>query len=180
VTSEWTMPRRADACCVCRREFKVGETFQACLYEAPEGYERRDYCTACPPPPEPPPLGVWRTRRPEPSARRNLPFDREAVYAFFERFEDAPGGQPAQFRFVLALLLWRKKALKLDRTVDTDAGEVWEFTALKTNTVHRVLRPELDEAQLERLSGQLEQLLAGQPGELDQLGEHLGKEPPDA
>jgi hypothetical protein len=180
VNSDWTMPRRAEACCACQHPFAVGETFHACLYESASGFERRDYCTACPPAGDPPPLGSWRTRRPEPAAGRQAPFDREAVYGFFERLEDARGGQPAQFRFVLALLLWRKKVLKLEKTESTEAGEFWEFSVARGAAAHRILRPELDEAQLEQLSMQLEQLLAGQPGELEFIPARLGEERTDA
>ena len=176
---DWSMPRRADVCASCQRAFAVGEAVQAFLYDAAAGYERRDYCQTCQPPEQPAPLGVWKTRRPEPATRKVQPFDREAIYGFFERLEDAQEPHQVQFRFVLALLLWRKKVLRLERTAAVDGHEAWEFVAARTGTPHRVVRPELDEQQLERLSGQLEQLLAGQPGELDIVVPDLGEERTD-
>ncbi len=167
MSTDWSMPRRAEQCVGCRRAFDVGEIFQAFLYETDEGYERRDYCLGCRPPEDQTPIGSWKTRRPEPVAKKVQPFDREAIYAFFERLEEAEEPSQIQFRFVLALLLWRKKALKMERTVEEVGREVWEFLTPRTGVRHRVERPELGEEQLERLSGQLEQLLAGQPGELD-------------
>jgi hypothetical protein len=157
------MPRLGDLCAGCQHGFEVGEMLLAHLYATPEGYVRRDYCCRCQPPETPSPVGVWRTRRPEPNARKAATFDPEAIYSFFERLEDARDRPQIQLRFVLALLLWRKKVLKLDRTVTTGDGEVWRFTAAGAGTLHHVLRPELDEPELERLSGQLEQLLMGQP-----------------
>jgi hypothetical protein len=164
VAIDWSMPRRGDACVACGRVFEPGEPFQACLYETDAGYERRDFCQTCPPADERPVVAAWRTRRPPPSAPRVQPFDREAVYAFFERLSDAAEPQQLQFRFVLALLLWRKKVLRLERTLTEPAGEVWEFSVPRTGAVHGVVRPALEEAELERLSGQLEQLLAD-PGQ---------------
>jgi hypothetical protein len=161
------MARRAETCTACQRVFDVGETFQAFLYETPEGYARRDYCRACSPAAAQEAIGSWRTRRPDLSAKKAVPFDREAIYAFFERLEATDDPQRRQFRFVLALLLWRKKVLRLDQTVAEPAGEVWEFAAARSGTTFRVPRSELDEEQLEGLSAQLEQLLATGPAELE-------------
>ena len=159
------MPRRAEACVACARTFEVGETFRAYLYEAESGYARRDYCLGCTPPSEPVPLGSWKTRRPQPIEGKALRFDAEAIYTFFERLEDATEPRQVQFRFVLALLLWRKKVLVLEHTHESDGAEYWEFHAPKLNVTHRVERPTLDEQQLEDLSNQLEQLLAGRSAE---------------
>lgn len=167
MSSDWKMPRRGEQCCGCGRPFEPGQVLRAALYPGDEGYERRDYCPACPPPAEPAPVGCWKTRCAPPATRKLAPFDREAVYGFFERLADADGPQQVQFRFVLALLLWRKKVLRLERTDSAGGREVWAFVAPRTGAVHEVVRPGLDEAQLDRLSGQLEMLLAGLPGDPD-------------
>ena len=180
LSTEWNMPHRADACAACGRGFEIGQTFQAFLYEAETGYARRDFCCECEPPAEPAALGHWKTRRPEPAAKKIVPFDREAIYGFFERLEDATEPSQVQFRFVLALLLWRKKVLKLERTVPGSEGEVWEFITVRTATPHRVVRPDLGEEELERLSTQLEQLLATAPGELDLSGRGVTEGKPGA
>ena len=165
VASEWQMPRPGKTCAGCRRGFEDGETFQALLDETPEGYERRDYCLDCPPPAEPVPIATWKAHRPPAQSKKPQTFDREAVYSFFLRLEDADEPEKLRLRFVLALLLWRKKVLKFTQSTETDGGETWEFSTPRTGENHHVHRPELDEEQLERLSLQLEHLLAGSPGE---------------
>lgn len=179
MSTDWSMPRRAEQCAACGHPFEVGEAFQAFLYEGEAGYERRDYCRACEVPAEPAPIGSWLTRRPEPVARKVQPFDREAIFSFFERLEDAKEPHQIQFRFVLALLLWRKKVLRLDGTRESEAGESWEFVVPRTGAAHQVLRPPLDEEQLEQLSNQLEGLLAGQPGDLEIVASDLNPEEAD-
>lgn len=164
---DWNMPRPGEVCRGTGRAFEIGEEFQVLLYEAPDGYERRDYALDFEPPAEPAPVARWRTRRPEPTTRKVRPFDREAIYGFFEHLEDARDPDQARFRFVLGLLLWRKKVFKLERTVEEDGREVWEYVTVRTGITHRVPRPPLDEERLEELSTQLEHLLAGQPGPLD-------------
>ncbi len=163
--TEWNMPRRGDACVGCHRRFDVGEPFAVYLYESNAGYQRREYCERCSPTPQPEPVAVWKTRRPAPAARQAQPFDREAIYGVFERLEEAEQPQQVRLRFILALLLWRKKVLRLERTVEFDGREAWEFVVAQTGTLHRVVHPEMDEQELEHLSAQLERLLAGQPGD---------------
>lgn len=167
VSNDWSMPPRTERCAACGHPFEVGEAFQACLVQAGEDYLRQDFCLTCPPPVDPQPVGVWRTRRPEPATRRLQPFDREAICTFFERLDDTDDPARRRFRFVLALLLWRKKILKLDHTRTTDQGEVWEFSMPRTSASYLVPQPALDVEQLEHLSEQLERLLAGQSGEFD-------------
>ena len=88
-------------------------------------YERHDYCLNCGVPITPVPIGSWRTRRPMPRSSSVPTFDREAVYRFFERLEGSDEPQRIQFRFLLALLLWRKKVIKLERTMTLNDTEIW-------------------------------------------------------
>ena len=162
MSADWAMPRRADACTGCQRPFAVGETLHAYLFESTDGYARLDFCARCPPPTDRVPVGSWKTRRAEPVKRLSQTFDRQAVYQLFEQLSDAQDARRAQFRFVLALLLWRKKTLRLERTGQDRDGEFWEFVHVAAGTLHQVRRPELDEEQLEQLSAQLEQLLTGE------------------
>lgn len=163
---DWQMPRRAQACAACRRDFEPGETVRAYLYEVPEGYERRDYCAACHASDQAAAIGSWKTRRPQPAASKTPVFDREAIRRLFEQLEEADTPEKLQLRFVLALLLWRKKVFKLDRSEPGDRGEVWHFVEPRTDEAHAVERPDLDEDRLERLGAQLEALLTGEVGDL--------------
>lgn len=166
---EWQMPRRGEACEICRRAFAPGATVQAYLFESPEGYARRDYCAACEPPDAALATAAWRTRRPEPAAKKAAAFDREAIYKLFETLDGAEAPQQRRLRFVLALLLWRKKVLKFEHSDVAMGVETWHYTTPRSGTAHAVARPELDEAQLEQLGTQLEDLLAGQVGDFNCL-----------
>jgi hypothetical protein len=178
VANDWQMPRRGATCHACEREFEPGDPVQAYLYESPEGYERRDFCTGCEPPEQPAPVGFWKTCRPQPTARKAVTFDRAAIFEFFERLEDADTTEQHQLRFVLALLLWRKKMLKLDRSDTAEGTEVWHFVVPRTGAEHAVRRPDLDEEQLERLGTQLEALLASQVGELSAIAPDSNEDRP--
>jgi hypothetical protein len=169
INRDWTMPRRTEGCAACQRPFEVGQRFQAFLYDGPEGYERRDYCLDCRPADDPPPIGSWMTHRPEPSDTRRPTFDPNAMYTVFEQLEDATDDAKTRLRFALALLLWRKRTIKLEHTETGESGEVWTFVTAKTEIRHRVLRPDLEESQLEQLSNELETLLAGGTADPDSV-----------
>lgn len=167
MATDWHMPRRSDACVVCGEKFEVGQIICAALFEVDEGYERRDRCEGCAPAAPAEAIAQWRTRRRDPGKKRGAPFDRTAMYEFFTRLDDPQTPNRVQFRFALALLLWRKKVLSFESSEQRDDKEYWRFRRPKSEDEFAVERPELDETQIERLSMQLEQLLADPPEDLD-------------
>lgn len=170
------MPRAAHVCARDGRTIEPGTHFRTYLFEAGDGYARQDFCLACRPENEAQAVGAWQSRRP-PSGAKAVVLDRAAVFAFFHRLQDETAPAKVQFRFVLGLFLWRKKALRFDSTAQSDAGEVWHFSA-PDGEKFRLLRPDLDEARIEYLSRQLDLLLTGQPSELATIGPDA--EPTDA
>lgn len=170
---EWQTPRQADTCCVCGRGYAAPETIRAYLFETAAGYERRDCCADCALPTAGEALASWRVRRAEPTRPAGPVFDRRALFELFVSLHDAAGADRLRLRFCLALLLWRKRVLKfIDARPMSEAApavEVWRFRSGSADATeeHAVLRPDLDESQLEQLSTQLEGLIAGASGATD-------------
>ncbi len=160
MAQEWKLPRPGVQCRQCAREFTHEEAFTAVIVEAPEGFERCDFCTDCGVPEAVTPIGHWIAKRPAPVVKKAQPFDRDAILGFFRTLGDVAEPEKRQFRFVLALLLWRKKVLRFDSADERDGDEVWVFVEPGSSGRHAVPKPELDEDQVERLSAQLEDLLA--------------------
>lgn len=154
------MPRPALVCGGCARGFEVSESFQAYLFESAAGYERRDYCLACPADAGAA-LAHWRARRSESAPRKAAPLDRALLLSMVERLEGASDPGKRRFRFVLALLLWQKKVLTLRSTTQTLDGEVWNFETRRGEAAYAVHDPVLAESELGHLSEQLDRLLAG-------------------
>ncbi len=169
----WDMPRRSNVCHVGGREFEVDEPICALLFETRDGYERRDYCREHAPGEDCGAIARWVTHRPVPRTQKAVAFDRDATFSFFRRLPDADAQdvddatpQKLQFRFVLALLLWRKKVLRFESSTTEAGRETWHFRAPHTDDEFHVARPDLDEDQMEALSRQLETLLSDPPAEL--------------
>lgn len=164
MANEWHVSRPNFVCSATGREFAVGEQFQAYLYETADGYVRRDFADDLCPLDARAAVGIWRLRRPAPSAPKTPILDAAALLAFFERLgqrEDL-GDEQLRFRFVLALLLWRKRVITFDASYAEDDAETWVFRRPRTPDTYNVIRPALDEAQVEALSHRLEQVIAGE------------------
>jgi hypothetical protein len=161
VVSEWQMPPVSGRCASCQREFEPGAELRACLFSVGLGYQRRDYCPSCMGDPPADLVGWWKAHRPLGSERRAPALDREALYQLFVELENTAREGAKQLRFVLALLLWRRKVLWLESTDPSDGAESWRYTARGPGTTHVVERPAIPADEMERLSQQLECLVAG-------------------
>jgi len=111
---------------VCRatgRTLAVGETYIATLVEpeASDDLEREDYSLeaweAGARPGEGRRLfGFWRARVPEPNAPRKLLADDDSLMDLFEQLGEESDARKVAFRFVLALLLVRRRLLVVEGT----------------------------------------------------------------
>ena len=83
-----------------------------------------------------------------------------------------------QFRFVLALILMRKRLLRYEQTLQEDGREYWQMRLLRDQTLHRVQNPQLTDEQVAGVSAQLGSILHGDMGEFaDVVAEPDGQFP---
>lgn len=136
-------------------------------------------------------LCVWRGRVPEPTEKKKLLIDDDLLVNLFERLGDrlaeresdeqagdfarrSPGapGSPAKagtgdearirFRYVVALILMRKKLLIYDR-MDTDdrEREIWTMHLRGRDEKAFVMDPKLTEDQIAEVSANLSEIMEG-------------------
>jgi hypothetical protein len=120
---DWRISRRQGACGVCGRAFEDGEPHFSALLVEGEELARRDACRACWR------TGAgegalfwWRTRHQE-HKRRGLALNVEALEALFLSLEGRAEASLQELRYVLCLLLMRKRRLKIERVLRDGAGE---------------------------------------------------------
>lgn len=126
MTTKWSIGRRQGACAVTGRAFVDGER-HASLVEVLEGelvrrdlawdvWEARERSGA------PAPLCWWVTRhRINPS--RSVQLDLEGLEQLFERLEGRPEVAVRELRYLLCLLLMRKRKLAIERVERGPEGE---------------------------------------------------------
>jgi hypothetical protein len=138
--------------------------------EEPEDqFARQDYCAACwaqaaeRTGTSPSLFGVWRSRVPEAREKRKTFVDDELLVNFFERLEGSDEPAKVQFRFVLALILMRKRVLVYDRMDrPADGQEVWTMHLKGSESHCQVVDPHLEEDRITEVSQQLGSILEGE------------------
>ncbi len=167
MAKEYDIAKAGGQCARCGRPLEPGEEFVATVVEAEGGFERRDHCAACwasAPADEGSVFGLWRSRMPQPEQKRKLFVDDDVIIDFFERLAGAEEPAKANFRYVLALVLMRKKRLVYDRSRTDEAGrDVWLMHFRGDGHVHEVVDPKLDEDKIADVSRQLSQIMEVEP-----------------
>lgn len=170
MATEYNIARTQGQCCRCRGELTPNEEFVAVLTEAGEQFERHDWCVACW---EAPDRGAvenlfstWRSRVPVREKKKKLFVDDGLLVTFFERLAGADEPAKLNFRFVLTLVLMRKRLLNYEgSTKGADGREVWTLRLRHKDAAaetHQVVNPRLDETQIAEVGEQLSQILQGE------------------
>jgi hypothetical protein len=156
---EWEINKPLGQCYGTERKIESGEEYFAALVETAEGLQRRDFCADYWDSQKPDVFCYWKTRLPEPGQKKQLFVDDQMLMAFFERLEKETGQEKINFRFVLALILMRKRILKYDDTRTEDDREIWRLRIVGEKQIVEVINPHLDEEQIEQLSSQIGEIL---------------------
>ena len=156
---EWEVSKPLGCCWGSGKKIECGEEYFGALVETDEGLARRDYCTDYWEENKPDVFCFWKTRLPHPDQKKRIFIDDEMLMAFFERLGRESEQEKINFRFVLALVLMRKRRLKYDSSKTQDGKEIWRLRVVGDKEFVEVVNPHLDEEQVEQLSSQLGQIL---------------------
>ncbi len=120
-------------------------------------------------------FSYWKSTVQHPNQKKKVFVDDEVLLTLFKRLADDSQQQRQGFRFVLALVLMRKKLLRYEgqTTKDvevTDAEgnktiktqEWWDMLPKGEDKPYAVLNPQMDEAQIREVTQQLGEILEGQ------------------
>ncbi|MCG8404922.1 MAG: hypothetical protein MI923_06975 [Phycisphaerales bacterium] len=159
--AEYDISRATGKCSVTGHSFEEGDDFYTVVLESKEGLERRDYSQdAWKGPPEGT-LCHFKTRMPKKNEPKKTFVDNEVLINFFLRLSDTEESLKLRFRFVLSLILLRKRLLKYEKTLRDDDREFWEMRLTRDKSIHRVFNPSLNEEEIEELSAELNTVLHG-------------------
>ncbi len=157
--SDWEIKRPLGECCGSGRRIESGEEYFGTLVETEQGLERRDFSADFWESAKPSVFCFWKTKLAAPDQKKTLFLDDGMLMAFFERLAAETDPDKVNFRFVLALVLMRKRRLKYDATKTVEGKEIWRLRVTGDKEIVEVVNPHLDEAQIEQLSSQIGQIL---------------------
>jgi len=157
--AEWEIDKPLGECSGSGRTINYGEEYFAALVEEGGVFERRDFSREYWESEKPEVYCYWRTKLPNPDEKKAIFVDDEMLMAFFERLEQEMEQEKINFRFVLALILMRKRRLKYDSTKVEGEKEIWRLRITGEKQYAEVTNPHLNEEQIEQLSSQLGKIL---------------------
>lgn len=161
MSANWKVARPARICAATGRELAEGETIYSALRDAEEGLARTDYAAdAWPEVDRTGVVGFWRTRVPSPEARnRRLVIDVEAFYTVFSQIPEEEERRLRQlFRYVLALILVRKRVLRLEEIEKAPGAEILHLHDNRAKQPVRVVSPEATPEEIQQVQEQLNQI----------------------
>ncbi len=157
---EWEIEKPLGQCYGSGRKIEYSEEYFAALVETNQGLQRRDFCAEYWQEQKPEVFCYWKTKLPHPDQKKQIFVDDEMLMAFFERLAEESKQEKVNFRFVLALILMRKRRLKYDSSKIVEGKEIWRLRIVGSDREFiEVINPNLDEEQIEQLSSQLSQIL---------------------
>lgn len=157
----YDVPRPAGHCHVTGRKIEAGEKFFTAIRETPEGIGRVDVS------PEAweafdraGVLAFWQTVMPAHEEKKKVFVDDEVLCTLFERLADASEPVKVNFRFVLGLILMRKRLIVYEDARHEEGGrDVWIVRMKGRDDRLDLIDPKLDEQQVAEVSQQLGEIL---------------------
>jgi hypothetical protein len=157
--ADWVINKPLGECCGTGRKIEPGEEYFGALVESEQGLERRDFSAEYWEDAKPQVFCFWRSRLASPDEKKELFVSDEMLMAFFERLANETDTEKLNFRFVLALVLMRKRRLKYDATRMDEGREIWSLRVVGEKETVDVVNPHLNDEQVELLTSQMGQIL---------------------
>ena len=164
MAKEYNISKTSGQCSKCGNQLAVGQEFVAVVKEVSEDLSRLDFCMPCwevsGQHNDPTFVGIWHTKVPQHQEKKRQFVDNELLVDFFTRTETAQDATKVSFRYVLALVLMRKKLLVYDGMQKDAAGaEVWLTHLRGSEQVYHVIDPKMDEEKIAEVSRRLDEIL---------------------
>ena len=157
---QYEVARPRGQCAVCQTPIEAQQPLMAALRETPAGFERLDVCTKCWETFDRADLvGFWRTTMPLSEQKKKLFVDDEVLCQLFERLSDTTEPAKLNFRFVLGLILMRKRLIVYEGSKTEQGAEIWSVRFKGKEQHMDLLNPRLNEGQIQDVSNQLSEIL---------------------
>ena len=155
--ADWEIQKTLGRCWQTDTEFEAGTEYYATLVEGDEGMERMDYSIEYWQEHKPAVFCFWKTKMvaAEDKKKKNLFVDDDMLMTFFERLSEETDPEKISFRFVLMLVLMRKRILKYKSSTTEDGVEKWLLRVTGQDREAQVVDPKLTEDKIEQLTAQM-------------------------
>jgi hypothetical protein len=156
----YEVARPEGRCQVSGEPIEPGIKFMAALRETAAGFERVDVSlNAWASFDRAGVLAHWQTTMPRAEQKKKLFVDDQVLCELFERLSGVTEPAKLNFRFVLGLILMRKRMIIYETSRVEGEREVWSVRLKGREDRLDLLNPRLDEQQVQEVSQQLSEIL---------------------
>ncbi len=149
-------------CAATGRALQPGERVYSALIDQEGQYVRRDFSAEAWRGPPPGCVAHWISRVPNFPQKRRLTFDDDLLMECFERWADDIEPEKVRFRYVLALLLLRRRRLKFEE-VRVHCGETRLLLSCpKSRVTFEVIDPQMSEDDIRRVQDEVTRVFGGE------------------
>jgi hypothetical protein len=161
--NEWTIQRRAERCAATGEPFQAGEHFYTLLFNDAAGFRREDLSETAwqaRPKDAPHPFSFWRAKFEPPPPPPPEPLAKESAEDLLRRYMAENSAEHANARYILAVMLERKKVLKEIETRESGEGGLLRiYEHAKSGEVFIIPDPQLRLDQIADVQSQVAALL---------------------
>lgn len=136
-------------CSLTGRDLRPGEAFFTALLDEGGRFVRKDYSREAWQGPPPGAFSHWMGRVPARDADRRPPIDDGLLLDCLQRLEGQDDPSRISFRYVVALLLMRRKRLRFEDVRTEDEKEWLRLRCPQTRTTYEVLNPALTDDEIQ-------------------------------
>ena len=158
---EWDIQSRSSACTACAKPFADHETYHSLLAFGAAGYERRDLCGTCfGQTTREGALSYWQGEYKAPPPPAPEAIEKESAETLLRKYIESTDPSHAAVRYILAVMLERKRILKSRDTIrDEQGNELLVYEHVRTGESFTVPDPHLRLDQLQEVQEQVSSLL---------------------
>ncbi len=178
--SDYEIAHQSGVCAVTQRALQPGEQFYAVLFDTPDGFERRDYSTEAWQNPPEDYFSYWKSRVPQKQEKKRLFVSNDVMVDLMLRLADREEEVKQHFRFVLSLILMRKRLLKYEQTVHEEGIEYWHMRLTRDQSIQAIVNPRMTDDQIATVSAELGAILHGDSTAFERFDADAPAADPDA
>jgi hypothetical protein len=160
--SDYQIQPNSRRCSITGRELKPGETYFSVLLDEAGRFVRREYSREAWQGPPEGAFSFWCGKVPAREQDRRPPVDDDMLLDCFTRLEGQNEPARVNFRYVLALLLMRRKRLKFEDADTQNGREVLRLRCVQTKAIHEVINPALSDEETQVVQEEVFKVLGWQ------------------
>jgi hypothetical protein len=155
---EYEIEGNTRRCAATGRELQPGETVFTALVDENTKLVRLDFAAESWQGPPPNVFGFWVGQVP-PMETRRPSIDDEALFDFFQKLDERGDSPRSKIRYAVALLLLRRKRLRLEGAEFQGGGEILTMQCAKTRARFQVFKSEMSDEEMKSVQKELDELL---------------------